>query len=242
MRADSPDPWVFQPAEPAGLKVAGQSARFPVRRVFCVGRNYAAHAREMGSDPDREPPFFFCKPGDARSVVSCPAGQVIDLPYPPATQNYHFEVEWVLALGAKGRDLSVDQAQKLIWGHAVGLDLTRRDLQNAAKANGRPWETGKAHDFSAPIGELMPVSSSFAGPARGAAIVLDRDAQRCQEGTLDQMTWSAAEIVSRLSSLFELHPGDLIFTGTPEGVGPVERGQLLTAQIEGLPPLAVRLV
>lgn len=234
--------WVFQPAEPAALRVVGQTARFPVRRVFCVGRNYAAHAREMGSDPDREPPFFFCKPGDARSVVSCPADQIVELPYPPGTQNYHFEVEWVLALGAAGQDVPIDQAHRLIWGHAVGLDLTRRDLQNAAKANGRPWETGKAHDFSAPIGELLPVNANFSEPRGSATIQLDRDGERCQTGTLNQMTWSAVEIVSRLSSLFALQPGDLIFTGTPEGVGPVVRGQTLHAQIEGLPPLTVRLV
>ncbi len=231
--------FVFEPSHGAVLPVAGSIARYPVRRVYCVGRNYAAHAREMGADPDREPPFFFCKPGDAQSVVPCVGTEPTPVPFPSLTQNYHHEVELVVALGGRGKDLSVEQAAGLIWGYAVGLDMTRRDLQNAAKAAGKPWETGKAHDFSAPIGAITPAHGKV--PAAGA-VRLSVNGHVRQQGDLADLIWSIPEVVARLSTLFELHPGDLIFTGTPEGVGPVVRGDVLLAEIDGLEPLRVTLV
>lgn len=218
---------------PTTLPVAGEAARFPVRRVYCVGRNYADHAREMGHDPDREPPFFFQKNADDLDT----SGR---FPYPAGSAEVHFEVELVAALGRGGADIPAAGALDRVWGYAVGLDMTRRDLQAAAKAAGRPWETGKAFDRSAPIGPLVP-AARIGHPAAGA-VTLDVDGERRQTGDLSRMIWSVPEIVAHLSALFTLAPGDLIFTGTPAGVGAVLRGERMVARIEGVAEIAVDVV
>ena len=210
------------------LAVAGRTQRFPVNRVFCVGRNYAAHAREMGADPDREPPFFFMKP--AQAVVD--AQRPVCLPFPPRTQNLHHEVELVVAMGVGGADIPVHRALDHVFGYAVGLDMTRRDLQNAAKAAGRPWEFGKSFAGSAPMGVVHP-AADLGHPGR-AAIGLEVDGVRKQHADLADMIWGVAECIAELSAHDALEPGDLIMTGTPEGVGPVRPGQTLRAFIEGL--------
>ncbi len=230
--------FVFQPPAPTGVPVRGSSARFPVRRVYCVGRNYAAHAREMGSDPDREPPFFFCKPGDAVSPIA--DGAEGAFPYPPGSNNVHYEVELVVAIGKGGRDIPVEQAASHVFGYAVGLDMTRRDLQNESKKTGRPWETGKAFDHSAPIGPIVPVQA-IGHPERGA-VTLTVNGEEKQRGDLSDLIWSVPEMVSYLSKLFELQPGDLIYSGTPEGVGPVVKGDRMLCAIEGVGELAVKVV
>lgn len=209
------------------VPVAGGD-RFPVRRIWCVGQNYAAHAREMGADPMRQDPFFFAKPADA---VVADGG---DFPYPPMSQAVHHEVELVVALARGGRDIAVDAAAACVFGYAVGFDMTRRDLQSAAKAAGRPWEMGKAFDHSAPIGTISP-----AAPVADAAIRLEIDGQTRQSGRLGDMIWTVPEIIAFLSRYVALHPGDLIFTGTPEGVGPVERGQTLLGHVDGLKELVM---
>ena len=231
---------VFPPHSPALLPVVGSAQTYPVRRVYCVGRNYAAHAREMGSDPNREPPFFFCKPGDADAVIAVPAGQTGDVAYPSATEDLHHEIELVVALGKAGRDIPVEQAAAHIYGYAVGLDLTRRDLQGQMKAQGRPWEIGKAFDQSAPVGPITPRQTD--APSMTGPIALSVDGTVRQQGRLEQMIWSVDETIARLSTLFTLKPGDLIFTGTPDGVGAITRGQVLHGAIEGLTPLQVRIV
>ncbi|OUL97976.1 fumarylacetoacetate hydrolase family protein [Variovorax sp. JS1663] len=232
-------PYVIPPSPVVGLPVDGTDALFPVRRVYCVGRNYAAHVREMGFDPSREPPFFFCKPNDDASVVPVPAGTVATLPYPPQTGDYHYEAELVVAIGQGGRDIAVEQAAQHIYGYAAGLDMTRRDLQIAARDKGRPWETGKAFDYSAPIGPLR--RRADVGALDGASLVLEVDGQVRQQSTTAHLIWSVEEIISRLSALFALEAGDLVFTGTPEGVGAVSPGQTLALRIDGLAPLAARI-
>ena len=232
--------FVFTPPAVAGLPVAGSGQQFPVRRVYCVGRNYAGHAREMGSDPDREPPFFFCKPGDNASVVPVPAGTTVALPYPPQTANYHHEIELVVAIGKGGSDIAVQDAASHIFGYAAGLDMTRRDLQGRVKDQGRPWEIGKAFDFSAPVGPVHPIAATSV--IEQGAILLEVDGALRQVGDLNTMIWSVSETIANLSSLFTLQPGDLIFTGTPEGVGAVLPGQTLVGRIEGLTPISVRIV
>ena len=222
------------PPRPA-LPILGSQDLFPVRRVYCVGRNYAAHAREMGADPDREPPFFFMKPADALQVVTGP--EPISHPYPPRTENYHFEVELVAALGRGGRDIPVAEAAACVYGYAVGLDMTRRDLQDEAKRLSRPWDLGKAADASAPIGPLHCASEG--GHPRAGAITLSVDGEVRQRGDLAEMIWSIPEQISFLSGYFELHPGDLIFTGTPSGVGAVRRGQTMVAAVEGFGEIAL---
>ena len=225
------------PSIPA-LPVAGTDDLFPVRRVYCVGRNYGAHAREMGADPEREPPFFFMKPADAVQVV--PAGEIAEHPFPPRTDDYHFEVELVAALGHGGRDIAETAALTHVYGYAIGLDMTRRDLQDEAKRLSRPWDLAKGADCSSPIGPLHP-AKTIGHPASGA-IALDIDGERRQSGDLSEMIWSLAEQIALLSSFFTLHPGDLLFTGTPSGVGPVRRGQTMTAAIQGLGVIALRVV
>jgi len=222
----------------AALPVVGSDDLFPVRRVYCVGRNYRAHAREMGSDPEREPPFFFMKPADALQVV--PTGETREHPYPPRTRDYHFEVELVAALGRGGRDIPAADALGHVYGYAVGLDMTRRDLQDEAKRLARPWDLAKAADASAPIGPLHP-AEAIGHPARGA-ITLSVDGAGRQSGDLSEMIWPVADQIALLSTYFELHPGDLIFTGTPAGVGAVERGETLRAAIDGLGAIALRVV
>jgi fumarylpyruvate hydrolase len=230
--------YVFPPHQIAGLPVAGTDARFPVRRVYCVGRNYAGHAREMGSDPDREPPFFFCKPGDA--VVPVAPRTTVELPFPPLTNNFHYECELVVAIGKGGADIAVDDALSHVFGYAVGLDMTRRDLQGKMKDAGRPWEIGKAFDFSAPVGEICRAAE--AGDVASAAITLAVDGTVKQSSHVTHLIWSISETIANLSTLFKLEPGDLIFTGTPEGVGAVQRGQTMVGQVEGLSGISVKYV
>jgi fumarylpyruvate hydrolase len=219
------------------LPIVGSEDLFPVRRVYCVGRNYAAHAREMGADPDREPPFFFMKPADALQVVGAePAPH----PYPPRTENYHFEVEMVAALAKGGRDIPAAEALDHVYGYAIGLDMTRRDLQDDATALRRPWDLGKAADASGPIGPLHPVER-IGHPARGP-ITLSVDGALRQSGDLAEMIWSVAEQIAYLSAYFELAPGDLIFTGTPSGVGPVRRGERMEAAVAGLGAIVLDVV
>ncbi|MCC5809134.1 MAG: fumarylacetoacetate hydrolase family protein, partial [Ectothiorhodospiraceae bacterium] len=206
---------------------------FPVRRIFCVGRNYAAHAREMGRDPDREPPFFFTKFAD--SVA--PNGATIA--YPPETANYHYEAELVMAIGRAGFRIPAAEAKAHIHGYAVGLDMTRRDLQLAARELGRPWDTGKNFPDSAPLAALHPASEI--GHPRSGAIWLEVDGERKQEADLADMLWNCDEIVEHLSYLYRLLPGDLIMTGTPAGVGPVVGGQELRVHVDGLEELRVRI-
>jgi len=223
-----------------GLPVAGTSDLFPVRRVYCVGRNYAAHAREMGFDPDREPPFFFCKPNDAQAVISVAPDQVYELPYPQVTSNLHYECELVVAIGKGGSNIAVEDAAQHIFGYAVGLDMTRRDLQFKMRDAGRPWEIGKAFDYSAPVGVIHRAAES--GDINRAAIQLDVDGVTKQSATIDHLIWSVSETIANLSTLFALAPGDLIFSGTPEGVGAVVRGQTLVGKVEGLSGIAIKLV
>lgn len=218
------------------LAVAGSTSRFPLRRVFCVGRNYADHAREMGHDPDREPPFFFYKPTDA--VVPCDdAAAAVAVAYPPATRDLHHEVELVVALGDGGRDIPVDQALGKVFGYGVGLDLTRRDLQARAKEKGHPWDMGKGFDQSAPVSALAP-ASAIGHPSAGA-VSLAVNGQVRQRGDLNQMIWTIPEVIANLSTLVELRAGDLIFTGTPAGVAAVVRGDRLEGRVEGVGGLTV---
>ncbi|WP_447991860.1 fumarylacetoacetate hydrolase family protein [Achromobacter spanius] len=231
-------PFVFAPATPVAVPIAGDQDAFPVRRVYCVGRNYAAHAREMGFDPDREPPFFFCKPADA--VVPVADGQTLDLPYPPETANLHYEIELVAAIGRGGANIAVDDALQHVWGYAVGLDMTRRDLQMKMREAGRPWELGKAFDQSAPIGPLHP-AASVAGIEQ-AGIWLQVNGADKQRSDIGKLIWSVAETIAYLSRYFRLEPGDLIYTGTPEGVGPVVRGDKMLGGVDGLGTLSVQVV
>ncbi|WP_380778373.1 fumarylacetoacetate hydrolase family protein [Sphingomonas sp. R86520] len=210
------------------IAIAGSADRFPVRRIFCVGQNYADHAREMGSDPDRQQPFFFAKPADA--VVANGS----TLPFPLLTEDLHHEVELVIALGAGGANVPAGDAAALIFGAAVGIDLTRRDLQAVAKKAGRPWDMAKGFDRSAPIAALTP-----GVPADNGMIALDVDGETRQSGDLSMMIWSVPEIIATLSTYVELAAGDLIFTGTPAGVGPILRGQSVRATIDGFEPLTV---
>jgi fumarylpyruvate hydrolase len=228
---------VFPAPAPVLVPVAGTDAAFAVRRIYCVGRNYAAHAREMGHDPDREPPFFFCKPADA-VVVALP-GQEVAIAYPGMTANVHHEIELVVAVGKAGREIAPEHALEHVFGYAVGLDMTRRDLQGQMKDKGRPWEIGKAYDQSAPIGPLRP-ATAVGHLARGA-IWVTVDGQPRQKSDIDQLIWNVPETLAHLSRYFELQPGDLIYTGTPEGVGKVERGQLMVGGVEGLGEIRVRM-
>lgn len=226
------------PASPQTLlPVHGTDAVFPVRRVYCVGRNYADHAREMGFT-GREDPFFFCKPADA--ILYVPEGETGEMPYPPGTSNLHYEIELVVALGGGGRDLDIEQAAACIYGYAVGLDMTRRDLQGEAKKQGRPWEVGKAFDHSAPIGPIHPASQT--GAINMGEVTLHVNGDLRQKGDVSHMIWNIAESISYLSGLFELKAGDLIFTGTPEGVGPVTPGDLMVGAVQGVGELRVKVV
>ena len=231
--------FVITPMSIVGIPVAGSADLFPVRRVYCVGRNYAAHAREMGFDPDREPPFFFCKPNDDASVIPVEAGATATLPYPSQTQNYHFEAELVVAIGKSGRDVPAEKAAELIYGYAVGLDMTRRDLQIAAREKGRPWEVGKAFDLSAPIAPIRRIEDG--GAITSGAITLEVDGKVKQKSDVSHLIWSVDEVIANLSTLFALEPGDLIFTGTPEGVGAVVAGQTISVHVDGLESLTVRI-
>jgi 2-keto-4-pentenoate hydratase/2-oxohepta-3-ene-1,7-dioic acid hydratase in catechol pathway len=209
-----------------------------VRRIYCVGRNYALHAIERGSDPTREPPFFFQKPTDA--IQLAPQGVTIDHPYPPVTKNYHYEVELVAALSKGGRNIPAAQALEHVFGYAVGLDMTRRDLQNEMGKQGKPWEIGKSFDNSAVISYLHPATST--GHFTKGAIWLKVNGQTKQSSDLSKMIWNVAEQISHLSQYYELFPGDIIYSGTPENVGPVVVGDVIEMHIDGLPNLSVKIV
>ena len=223
---------ITAPAQPS-LAVADSAQRFPIRRVFCVGRNYGAHAREMGSDPNREPPFFFTKPADA--VV--PASGAV--PYPPATQDLHHEVELVVALGAGGSNIDPSDAMSLVWGYGVGLDLTRRDLQAVAKDAGRPWDMAKGFDASAPSSALIPAAKL--GHPQDARIWLEVNGALRQEGNLNEMIWPIADVIGHLSRLVTLAPGDLIYTGTPAGVAALKPGDRLRGGVDGVTEFALSI-
>ncbi len=219
------------------IPIVGSDLMFPVRRIYCIGRNYAAHAREMGSDPNREPPFFFQKPTDAIQNVA--PGTVADHPYPTLTKNYHYEVELVAALHQGGRNVDTAQALSLVYAYAIGLDMTRRDLQRAMGDEKKPWEIGKSFDRSAPIGPLHLASQI--GHFTQGAIWLKVNGQLKQNANLNQMIWNVAEQISKLSQAFELQPGDIIYSGTPENVGPVVKGDVIDCHIDGLPNLGIRI-
>jgi fumarylpyruvate hydrolase len=221
--------YVFEPPVQATVAVYGEADRFPVRRIFCVGRNYEAHAREMGMDPDRDPPFFFTKPADA--VVDSGA----TIPYPPETQNFHYEAELVVAIGLGGENIAEDDAVSHIFGYAVGNDLTRRDLQLKARESGRPWDWGKAFDRSAPCGPIHRLAD--VGELSSGSIQLTVNGEIKQSSDLSLLIWNVREIISILSKSITLQPGDLVFTGTPEGVGPLQVNDKVVVSIAGLTDL-----
>jgi fumarylpyruvate hydrolase len=224
---------LFQVPQPS-VEISGSDSRFPVHRIYCVGRNYAAHAREMGMDPEREPPCFFSKPADA--VV--PNGAAVR--YPTRTSNLHHEIELVVAIGKGGRDIPVATALEHVFGYAVGNDLTRRDLQAAAKEGGMPWDVSKGFDQAAPVTAIRTVAD--AGHPASGRIWLEVNGRARQDADLSEMIWNVAEIVAELSTYFELQPGDLIFTGTPAGVGPLQRGDSVAGGIDGLDTLRTTIV
>jgi 2-keto-4-pentenoate hydratase/2-oxohepta-3-ene-1,7-dioic acid hydratase in catechol pathway len=220
------------------IPIVGSADVFPVRRIYCIGRNYAAHSREMGSDPTREPPFFFQKPTDAVQYVA--VGTTADHPYPSLTKNYHYEIELVAALKSGGRDIPMEKALEHVYGYTIGLDMTRRDLQRGMGDEKKPWEIGKSFDHSAPMGPIHPVAS--VGHFTKGAITLKVNGVVKQSANLSYMMWSVAEQISKLSQAFELKAGDIIYSGTPENVGPVVRGDVMLGHIDGLPDLSVRVV
>jgi fumarylpyruvate hydrolase len=217
--------FVFLPPATPAVGIAGTNQRFPVHRIYCVGRNYADHAREMGSDPKVEPPVFFCKPADA---IVANGGEV---PFPSRTDNFHYEVELVIAIGGAGRNIAAAQALGHVFGYAVGNDLTRRDLQAAAKKKGTPWDSAKGFDGSAPIGAIRPASL---GHIERGRIWLSLNGETRQQSDVSEMIWSVPEIIAELSRFFELKAGDLIYTGTPAGVGPLKPGDRLECGVDGL--------
>lgn len=229
--------YVFAPPATVSLPVVGQAARFPVHRIYCVGRNYEEHAKEMGFT-GREPPFFFMKPADAVVVVE--AGTTGTMAYPTLTKNLHHEIELVAAIGTGGKNIKAADAMKHIFGYAVGLDMTRRDLQGDMKKQGRPWDIGKSFEQSAPTGPIMPAAQ--AGDIEHAEISLQVNGQDRQRSNVSKLIWNMAETIEHLSAAWELQPGDLIFTGTPEGVAAVVAGDTLVGQVAGLPSLTVKVV
>lgn len=224
--------YVVDPVPQATVSVVGETGSFPVHRIYCVGKNYADHIREMGSDPQRDPPCFFMKPADA--VTAGP-----NVPYPPGTKNYHYETELVLAIGKEGRNISAADAQQYIYGYAVGFDMTRRDLQMASGGLGHPWDTGKGFDYSAPVSAIVPAAVS--GPVTSGRLCLTVNGEVRQDTDIANQIWKNAEIIAELSKLYLLKPGDLIFTGTPAGVGPVQPGDKLVASIEHVGELAIEI-
>ena len=229
--------YVFPPAPTPSVPVVGTEAQFPVHRIYCVGRNYEEHAKEMGFT-GREPPFFFMKPADA--IVVAPPGATTPLPYPSLTTNLHHEIELVVAIGKGGKNIAAADALSHIYGYAVGLDMTRRDLQNDMKKQGRPWSIGKGFDYSAPIGPITPAAQ--AGNVGKAGIWLQVNGVDRQRSNVAQLIWNIAETIEHLSAAWELQPGDLIYTGTPEGVGAVVRGDTLEGGVDGLTPLRLSVV
>ncbi|HEY8048641.1 MAG TPA: fumarylacetoacetate hydrolase family protein [Ramlibacter sp.] len=227
--------YVFNPVTPS-VPVVGRGERFPVRRVICVGRNYVEHAKEMGFT-GREPPFFFFKPADA--IVPVAAGETGSIDYPSLTKDLHHEIELVACIGTGGRNIKAADAMKYIWGYAVGLDMTRRDLQGEMKKQGRPWEIGKSFEQSAPIGPITPAAQ--AGDIANAQIWLKVNGQDRQRSSVGKLIWNLGEIIEHVSAAWDLAPGDLIFTGTPEGVAAVVAGDLLEGGVTGLPALSVKI-
>jgi fumarylpyruvate hydrolase len=225
--------FAFTPSPVPSVAITGSHQRFPVHRIYCVGRNYADHAREMGTDPKTEPPVFFMKPPDAVT----PSGA--EVPFPPRTANFHHEIELVVAIGRSGSHISVDDALDHVFGYAVGVDLTRRDLQQAARKRGEPWEIGKAFDCSAPIGAIRPAAQGHVSRGR---IWLSVNDELRQQADVADMIWGVPEIIAALSDLFELQPGDLIYTGTPAGVGPLRLGDRIEGGIEGLEGLSNTII
>lgn len=232
MRAQQKRPWVIEPTSPVAVPVAGGGA-FPVRHIWCVGRNYAEHAREMGANPDSEPPLFFSKPGHTATCET-------HITYPPHTSELHHEVEMVVALKGGGTNLSPEQAENAVYGYAVGVDLTRRDVQQQAKRKGHPWDMAKGFDHSAPVGTIAPTGTGF-HPDQGR-IALSVNGSYKQQGELGQMIWPVASLLAVLSRQVRLSAGDLVFTGTPSGVGPLVPGDRVHAAIEGLPELDFEIV
>src|SRR5579864_8706057 len=226
------------PVPMVAIPIVGETSVFQVRRIYCIGRNYAAHAIERGLDPNREPPFFFQKPTDA--IQNVPIGAVADHPYPSLTKNYHHEVELVAALKSGGTNIAPEQALDHVYGYALGLDMTRRDLQNGMAAEKKPWEIGKSFDHAAVLGPIHPVTK--VGHLTKGAISLSVNGTIRQNSDLDRMTWSVAEQIAKLSEAFELRAGDIIYSGTPENVGPVVKGDVLLCKLEGLPDMSIRIV
>jgi fumarylpyruvate hydrolase len=229
--------YTFSPSPVVSVPVVGKAERFPVHRIYCVGRNYEEHAKEMGFT-GREPPFFFMKPADGVLVVN--SGETGDMPYPSLTKNLHHEIELVVAIGKGGKDISAADAMHHVYGYAVGLDMTRRDLQNDMKKQGRPWCIGKGFDHSAPIGPITPAAN--AGDVSNAEIYVQVNGQDRQRSNTSQLIWNIAETIEHLSAAWELQPGDLIYTGTPEGVAAVVAGDTLVGSVAGLGELKVRMV
>ena len=229
--------FVIEPPPLVSVPVSGSTDRFPVRRVWCVGRNYVEHAKEMGFT-GREPPFFFAKPADALVVVN--DGETGDMPYPAGTRDLHHEIELVVAIGATGRNVAAADAARFIYGYAIGLDMTRRDLQMESRKQGRPWEVGKAFDASAPIGPIHKAAPG--GPFAAGAISLEVNGAARQASDISKLIWNIGEIIEHLTSLWSIAPGDLIYTGTPEGVAAVVRGDLMVGRVAGLGELRVRVV
>jgi len=228
--------YLFPPSPVVSIPVVGKTEQFPVHRIYCVGRNYEEHAKEMGFT-GREPPFFFLKPADA--LVFAPHGETVTMPYPSLTHNLHHEIELVVAIGKGGKNISAASAMQHIYGYAVGLDMTRRDLQNDMKKQGRPWCIGKAFDHSAPMGPITP--AALAGDVEHAEIYVQVNGQDRQRSHVSKLIWNIAETIAHLSAAWELQPGDLIFTGTPEGVAAVESGDTLVGFVAGLGEITVRV-
>jgi len=225
--------YVIPPPAISAVPIAGSNAMFPVRRIFCVGRNYAEHAIEMGSDPTREPPFYFAKPADALLINGA------DMPYPSVTKSLHHEMELVVAIGVGGKNILIGNALTHVWGYCAGLDMTRRDMQNEAKKTGRPWDMGKGFDLSAPMGALIPAAGF--DPSKGK-IELKVNGKVTQVSDLSKLIWSIPEVIANLSELVELAPGDLIMTGTPAGVAAVVRGDVLEGFVEGVGEIRTKIV
>ena len=229
--------YVFEPKKITSIPVYGTDSLFPVRRILCVGANYVAHQIEMGRDPSRELPFFFAKPNDAIVLADTSLNMVI--PFPPQTNNFHYEIEMTVGIGKKISNIEPDEALEAVWGYGVGIDLTRRDLQKEAKEKGRPWELGKGFDNSAVTSSIFPVSKI--GHPKNSRIWLEVNGNVKQDSNIDKLIWSVPEMISFLSKTITLEPGDIIYTGTPEGVGKINRGDIITGGVEGITEILIKI-